>query len=655
MKLRQGFLLIVLVLLGGTLCRGQTSFVTGGLTAVGTACSTTPPTNTQRIVISNTNFGGATFTLSGTFVGTLGFFGSGDAGNSWQPLGVTPSSGGAPVTTATAPGLWQANVSAYTHLCILTLAYTSGTATARIHVSSISARTGGAGGGGLSLPSGSVPGQSLGVGTSGVVAVSPGLLDSTASPIGGAYTPVCTTSTNTGDRGRVMVATTAANVTIPGSGATGCANSIFYFLAQAAIQFTATTGDTFDVYDGNTAMTGLTTYSISAGEYVTANNGSGTNWHLLVESPAGGGALPLSNVTSAIAPSTLTNGANTQTWNWVDTNNGPNFVIGESAPSTNGTLSGPVNSQTGLQVSTLAASTSTPLSVNQGSVTGAVAIPAAQIIANWNNAGLTGQGLVLQANCTACAAGSPMLNIFNGTSSTFRVGYDGTTTVGGTMFTANISGGSITGTQLVSGSLLRTTTNTANLVAQGGTDGALGGALGAGIFRGADNNAGSNGAAIAGSTLLRGGMLSATIIAATAIEGAVEIGSGYFGQAAVSQAGDVVCMTTTQQAVADCPATATTANIVGIANTNTIPMFVATYGTVPVRLTAAGVIGDTVCLSTVTAGKGTDSGGTAACPNAGQQIGVIVATAGSVVIGSGVSTATATLSTTYPLVQLHIR
>ena len=130
-------------------------FVTQPLTVVGTAPSTT--TNSTQAVLITTGFSGAALTVSGIFVGTVSFYASADGGTNWSPCFVTPSNSSTPVLTATAPGLWTANVSGYTHVSALLTALTSGSPTVSIHCSqavassSLGVSTGGGGGGGPAL------------------------------------------------------------------------------------------------------------------------------------------------------------------------------------------------------------------------------------------------------------------------------------------------------------------------------------------------------------------------------------------------------------------------------------------------------------------------------------------------------------------------
>lgn len=147
MKARHLFLYVAALLLPSS-AFAQTTFVTGTLSATGTMCASNPATSANHISISTISFGGAVFSVRGPYSGTVGFYASGDGGLTWHALLVTPSDSTTAVSTTTAAGLWQANVSAYTHVCLLMLTRASGTATVRIHLSTIAARGAGGGGGG---------------------------------------------------------------------------------------------------------------------------------------------------------------------------------------------------------------------------------------------------------------------------------------------------------------------------------------------------------------------------------------------------------------------------------------------------------------------------------------------------------------------------
>jgi hypothetical protein len=111
-------------------------------------------------------------------------------------------------------------------------------------------------------------------------------------------------------------------------------------------------------------------------------------------------------------------------------------------------------------------------------------------------------------------------------------------------------------------------------------------------------------------------------------------------------------MSATANTTQDCGASATVANIIGIASNAATPVFVVENGLVPVNATAAVTVGDTVCLSAVTAGKVTDSAGTGNCTVAFQTMGTVVQVSGTVLVANGTSApASVTLSTTLPLIR----
>lgn len=134
-----------------TQAKCQTDFVTGTLNTVAGSC--TLGTDSAHISATTVGFGGAVFTVaSGTWTGAISFYGSGDGGATWALLAVTPSVGGATTTTASSNGAWQANVSAYTHICMLQTANSGGSVVAKIHLSPVSARVPVVGGGSPSFP-----------------------------------------------------------------------------------------------------------------------------------------------------------------------------------------------------------------------------------------------------------------------------------------------------------------------------------------------------------------------------------------------------------------------------------------------------------------------------------------------------------------------
>lgn len=70
--------------------------------------------------------------IKGTFVATASFFVSDDGGTTWFPLLMTPANSATGATSATALGLFKADVTPYNRFRVGTTAYTSGTVVSRI-------------------------------------------------------------------------------------------------------------------------------------------------------------------------------------------------------------------------------------------------------------------------------------------------------------------------------------------------------------------------------------------------------------------------------------------------------------------------------------------------------------------------------------------
>jgi trimeric autotransporter adhesin len=157
--LKKLLLLIFTMAVLGTTAYAQGSY-TANLTAASAACATA---GSCLSVPVNATFGGATFTLEGTFSATVQFEASGDGGGTWVALNVVPSNSSTAVTSATSAGVWQANVAGYTNIRMRVSTYASGTVIAVIQLSSASARTlGGGGGGGVSSVGATSPVTSTG-------------------------------------------------------------------------------------------------------------------------------------------------------------------------------------------------------------------------------------------------------------------------------------------------------------------------------------------------------------------------------------------------------------------------------------------------------------------------------------------------------------
>ncbi len=118
----------------------------------------------------------------------------------------------------------------------------------------------------------------------------------------------------------------------------------------------------------------------------------------------------ISDLQPMLGPATVPNGNNPLAWNWALTTDATDgFACGETSAATNGTLTNGLANQSICNASTLTGSTATPLEVAQGSQTSATAFPAAQFEPNWNAAGTTQVGVVIDANDTASASGSHLL------------------------------------------------------------------------------------------------------------------------------------------------------------------------------------------------------------------------------------------------------
>lgn len=99
--------------------------------------------------------------------------------------------------------------------------------------------------------------------------------------------------------------------------------------------------------------------------------------------------------------------------------------ISEAVAATNGTLTNGLPNQAILALSTLTNSTATPLEVVQGQITNTVATPAVAIEANWNNAGLTGEGLLFNATDTSSNTNSQLLDFRTNNTVAFAVSKNG--------------------------------------------------------------------------------------------------------------------------------------------------------------------------------------------------------------------------------------
>ena len=254
-----------LLLMGGWSPLFAQNFSTASLTTAGVApaCGTTACLTLDV----NQNVGGATFTLSGTWSGTISFYGSGDGGVTLVALTVYPSNSTTGVTTATGNGTWQVNPAGYTNLYAIFTTATSGTVVATIRSSVASARAGGGGGGGGTgcVPSGSANYVLLDSG-SGACNTSTTASDSGTAfaytGTGGVTSPKYTAGTDNSAAGTLQLANGSANAhTIFSSGAT-TTNTI------AGFTVVPTTGDLVDCVVSSTTCT-LTDAGVLTANVVT--------------------------------------------------------------------------------------------------------------------------------------------------------------------------------------------------------------------------------------------------------------------------------------------------------------------------------------------------------------------------------------------------
>lgn len=357
----------------------------------------------------------------------------------------------------------------------------------------------------------------------------------------------------------------------------------------------------------------------------------GTEWQLL-NPQSGGGSSALSGLTAATGTNTIANGNNAQVWNWAQTTNTQSAMIfGETSAAT-GTTDNEVT------VSTAAGSTATPLNIVQGSLTGTVSIPALNITSTINNA--SNNSILINVAQTQTASGAPgLITYLGGPSATTK------------LFVVDGSG------DMQTNGTVSTTAVANNLTACGGN--ATGCTLNQNVQVGGiqlfgANNSATTSAGFAGPAILSGGLLTAGTPNAAQLPGVTQIQQGYLKGTAVAAIGDIVCGTTTAFTVTDCPITPGT-NVIGIANRTTNPISVVAYGQALVALDGAvTAIGDNVCESTTTAGKGHDNGSTTTACVLGSSIGVIVADSGTIEIATGTTITATAMSTTLALVQLHI-
>ena len=254
------------------------------------------------------------------------------------------------------------------------------------------------------------------------VASNPGVADSSSSPVTSAnFTFACPSSTSIADDGHtIRFQSGASTPIIPLSSSTGCANVVVVVMDDGAgsLVFSRTSPDTFSVFNGATNTDSATSFTLTNGEFASLNQAASGIWEVRITQ---GGAL--SAITAATNTNTVASGNNYgQVWNWALTTNSVSaMTLGETTAATGGTLTSALANQAIFGLGTLSGSTATPFTVTQGSITGTVAFPAAQLQTTWNNASLVGNFIYGNVTNTASAAGSTLINLAVGNTSQFKV------------------------------------------------------------------------------------------------------------------------------------------------------------------------------------------------------------------------------------------
>lgn len=149
--------------------------------------------------------------------------------------------------------------------------------------------------------------------------LSPGVSGRTVA--GATDTILCDSATAIRDRGGINIYTDAsgATVTIPDAGSSGCSANFFFGViagpSAGAIVFNRTSASTFTVVNGATATSGLTTFTLSAGQYGSIYSPDNANWIVrLVNGSGGGGSVTTTgspatgNLTKFSGSTSITNG-----------------------------------------------------------------------------------------------------------------------------------------------------------------------------------------------------------------------------------------------------------------------------------------------------------------------------------------------------------
>ena len=361
--------------------------------------------------------------------------------------------------------------------------------------------------------------------------------------------------------------------------------------------------------------------------------------------------IPVNNLVSATgAIGILADGNNPLTINSAQTSNNQSAInFGETTAATGGTGNNEVS------LSTLANSASTVLNLLQGAIstvfpiaglnlvqganTGATNVPGASFAGTWNNASIVGPFFKIAVTNTASTAGSPIFQVFGGAG--------GATSE----FNVNTAGVAVTPTAFQSALFEGATLSAGTQFCSGPCTAALSGPAGIALYQGGDNSS-ANVAAAGGPSVFRGGMLTAATPNAAALEGVVQLGSGFLKGAALVAFGDSVSATSTAFTVTDSSHTAPVLPILGCANSIVNPVGVVGIGQAICKIdSAVAALGDVICTGSTTDGVMHDNG-TAMCLKPGSLVGIVIADAGTAVTMTGATSGGTALSTTLVLVQL---